>query len=214
MNSLSRFFSTDLSRELMKVGTQKAFAANEHVFDLGDAASFLPIILSGRVKLVRYPEVGKEIILGVFEAGDVFAIPPAMDGKRFPASGVAIDDSQLLLLPRNEFLSLMESSDEFSTVIMSRMCGLLRDRTETVQIMATPSAEHRVATVLLRLAGELDGTEVKKITQRRQDIAEMSGLTLETTIRAIRKLSDRGLLKIVQGKVLIETTEHLQDFLR
>ncbi len=137
-----------------------------------------------------------------------------MDGKRFPATAVAIGESQLLILPRTEFLGLMESSSEFSSIIMSRMCGLLRDRTDTVQILATPSAEHRVAGVLLKLAGEVRSNEIKKISHRRQDIAEMAGLSTETTIRAIRKLADRGFLKIVQGKVHLETAEHLRDFLR
>ena len=137
-----------------------------------------------------------------------------MDGKRFPATAVAIGESQLLILPRTEFLSLMESSSEFSSIIMSRMCGLLRDRTDTVQILATPSAEHRVAGVLLKLAGEVGRNEIKKISHRRQDIAEMAGLSTETTIRSIRKLADKGFLKIVQGKIHLETAEHLRDFLR
>jgi CRP/FNR family transcriptional regulator, cyclic AMP receptor protein len=214
MNPLLPNFSPELSREVLQIGLRRTFAANEHVFEVGDAASFLPIILEGKVKMVRFPEAGKEIILGVFEAGSVFAIPPAMDGKRFPASAIAVERSRLLLLPREEFLSLMNRSTEFSTLIMARMCGLLRDRTETAQILATPSAENRVASVLLRLAGDINGNGEKKITQRRQDIAEMSGLSLETTIRSIRKLSERGCLKIVRGKVILETTEHLRDLLR
>ncbi|MBK9528406.1 MAG: winged helix-turn-helix domain-containing protein [Acidobacteria bacterium] len=84
------------------------------------------------------------------------------------------------------------------------MCVILRDRAETVQIMATPSAEHRIAAVILRLIGEMNGGEVKKITHRRQDIAEMAGLSLETTIRTIRKLAEKGCLKIVGGRIFVE----------
>ena len=87
---------------------------------------------------------------------------------------------------------------------------ILRDRAETVQIMATPSAEHRIATVILRLAGEMKAGEIKKITHRRQDIAEMAGLSLETTIRGIRKLAKNGHLKIIGGRIFVETTENLR----
>lgn len=214
MNQISDGFSTELTQSLFAAGTRRVVVAGEHVFFEGENATFLPIILTGRIKMVRYPEAGKEIIIGVFQSGEIFAIPPAMDGKQFPATAVAIEESQLLLLPRKDFLALMETSSEFSAIVMSRMCGILRDRAETVQILATSSAEHRVASVLLRLTGEINGNQPKKIEHRRQDIAEMSGLTLETTIRAIRKLADRGYLRIVRGKILMESTDRLRKFVR
>jgi len=214
MDALFENLGDELVLNLMRSGAKKSFSANELIFSEGDDATFLPVMLTGRVKMVRYPEIGKEVILGVFQSGEIFAIPPALDGKRFPATAVAIEDSQLLILPRRDFLDLMESSSEFSTIVMGRMCGILRERVDTVQILATPSAEHRVASILLRLAGEIKDNEIKKISHRRQDIAEMSGLTLETTIRVIRKLEDRGYLKIVHGRIFLETTEHLRQFVR
>jgi CRP/FNR family transcriptional regulator, cyclic AMP receptor protein len=119
-----------------------------------------------------------------------------------------------LLVPRDDFLTLMGLSSEFSAVVLNRMCGILRDRADTVQIMATPSAEQRIVTVILRLAGEMNGSETKKITHRRQDIAEMAGLSLETTIRVIRKLAEKGHLNIVGGRIFVETTEHLRTLVR
>jgi CRP-like cAMP-binding protein len=214
MDVLLQNFSQELNPTLMKLGVKKIFSANELIFSEGEEATFLPIVLTGKVKMVRYPEVGKEIILGVFQSGEIFAIPPALDGKRFPATAVAIEDSQLLMLPRRDFLDLMSSSSEFSSIVMGRMCGILRDRADTLQILATPSAEHRVANVLLRLAGEVKENEVKKISHRRQDIAEMSGLSLETTIRMIRRLEDKGYLKIIRGRIFLETTAHLRQFVQ
>ncbi|HMT09257.1 MAG TPA: Crp/Fnr family transcriptional regulator [Pyrinomonadaceae bacterium] len=214
MSQISEHFSAELTESLFALGSRRSFRGGEHVFFEGDQATFLPIILAGKIKMVRYPEAGKEIIIGMFQAGEIFAIPPAMDGKQFPATAVAIVDSSLLMVPRNAFLALMDSSSEFSSLVLNRMCGILRDRADTVQIMATPSAEQRIATVLLRLTGEMNGNETTKITHRRQDIAEMAGLTLETTIRTIRKLADKGSLKIIGGRIFVETTEHLRALVR
>lgn len=214
MSQISDHFSVELTEDLFAIGSKRSFGSGKHIFFEGDRATFLPIILSGNIKMVRYPEAGKEIIIGMFKAGEIFAIPPAMDGKRFPATAVAIEESELLMIPRDDFLALMGASTEFSSLVMNRMCGILRERAETVQIMATPSAEHRIATVILRLIGEMNGGEVKKITHRRQDIAEMAGLSLETTIRIIRKLSEKGCLKIVGGRILVETTDHLRTLVR
>ncbi len=195
-------------------GHRRKFGPEEQVFAEGERAEFLPVVVSGQIKMVRYPEPGKEVIIGTFGPGEIFAIPPALDGKQFPATAVAMTESSLLLVPRNEFLSMMRASPEFSAMIMERMCGLLRDRTETVRILATASAEQRVASVLVRLAGEIADGQAKKIAHRRQDIAEMAGLTIETTIRSIRKLADRGVVRIVRGKIHIDSTEALERLIR
>lgn len=214
MVNLFQNLGAELSAKILKLGTKRQVGSNQFIFSEGDQAMFLPIVISGRVKLVRFPEPGKEVILGLFDAGEVFAIPPAMDGKLFPATAVAVEKSDVLLLPRKHFLELMESSSEFSAAIMGRMCGILRERADTVQILATSSAEQRVAGVLLRLAGELKPGEVKKIPHRRQDIAEMAGLTLETTIRMIRNLAKKGCFEIVGGRVMVESTGRLRELVR
>ncbi len=214
MDNLLKNLSAELADTIRRSGTTKSFAPNQSIFFEGDTSTFLPIVISGTVKLVRFPEAGKEVILGLFHSGEAFAIPPAMDGKRFPATAVAIEKSDLLLIPRETFLELMSSSQEFSAAIMTRMCGILRDRVDTVQILATSSAEQRVVNVLLRLAGEIRADEVKEIAYRRLDIAEMAGLSLEATIRAIRKLADRGCLSIVGGRIYIETTDQLRELVR
>lgn len=214
MEDLLQNLGEELADAITRSGTTRSYAPNQSIFFEGDTATFLPIILSGTVKLVRFPEPGKEVILGLFHSGEAFAIPPAMDGKQFPATAVALDKTDLLLLPREEFLKLMKSSSEFSAAIMSRMCGILRDRVDTVHILATSSAEQRVATVLLRLADDKKEDEVKKITYRRQDIAEMAGLSLETTIRVIRKLAAKDCLSIVSGRIILKTTEPLRELVR
>ncbi|CAN5325768.1 Crp/Fnr family transcriptional regulator [soil metagenome] len=214
MNNFLQAFDIDLTERILRSGTRRWFASNQYVFFEGDIATFLPIVLSGRIKMVRFPEAGKEIILGLFRAGDVFAIPPAMDGRQFPATAVALEKSEVLLLPREDFLALMGMSSDFSSAIMGRMCGILREKADMVQILATPSAEQRIANVLLRLVGEIEVDEVKKIPHRRQDIAEMAGLTLETTIRVIRKMAEKGCFNIVGGRIMLETTEPLRKLVR
>lgn len=214
MNDLLENFAGDLSNRVLLSGAAKTFGPNQPIFFEGDKATFLPIVLSGSVKMVKFPEVGKEVIIGIFHSGQAFAIPPAMDGKQFPATAIAIDESEILLIPRDRFLELMRSSAEFSSSITSTMCGILRHQVETIQILATPSAEQRIAAALLRLAGEGVGDKVIEITYRRKDIAEMTGLSLETTIRAVRRLAKKGCLKIVGGRIILESTTPLRKLIR
>jgi CRP-like cAMP-binding protein len=206
--------SPELSLKLLEAGRTKTYAAGEAIFSVGDRAEFLPFVLSGRVKIVRFLEAGKEIILNIFGAGEVFAIPPILDGLEYPATAVALEKSELLLVYKKEFFALLEESPEFSDFVMTRMSFLMREITSAMENLATAAPEKRIGKILLRLAEKENPEDPVKIKRRRQDIAEMAGLTTETTIRAVRKLAARGLIKIIRGKIHIEDRGSLKAFLR
>lgn len=214
MQALIENLSSELNQKLLRLGGKRNFSANQQIFAENERATFLPIILKGSIKMVRFPALGKEVIIGVFRAGEIFAIPPALDGKPFPATAIAMEETELLLLPRPKFLDLMDESNEFSSLVLSKMCGILRDRSKTVQILATPSAEQRIGAVLLQLAEDELETAPVEIKLRRQDIAEMAGLTTETAIRAIGLLADKNLLKIIRRKIVVEDIIALRNFLK
>ncbi len=213
MNSLSKIASPELVKKLHVTGRTKTFNAGEEIFSVGERAEFLPIVLSGKVKIVRFLEAGKEIILNIFRAGEVFAIPPVLDGKEFPATAVALEKTKLLLVYKKDFFELLEESSEFSALVMSRMSFLMREITASMENLATASPEKRVGNVLLKLAAKESSDGSVKITLRRQDIAEMAGLTTETTIRTVRKLAEKDLIKIIRGKIIVENAELLRRFL-
>ena len=81
----------ELAAELEKRANLRTYAAGEEVFAQGEDAVFLPIVASGRVKMVHYLEPGKEVIIGIFEEGEMFAVPPVFDGKTYPSTAVAME---------------------------------------------------------------------------------------------------------------------------
>ena len=90
---------------------------------------------------------------------------------------------------------------------------MLREKTATIQNLATASPEHRVVNVLLKLVEKHPGEGAIKISLRRQDIARMAGLTTETTIRVIRKLAEKQLIAISHGKIIVASIEPLRRHL-
>lgn len=210
MKPLLEIASPELIEKLFEVGHKKTYWDLDIIFAEGEKAQMLPIVLSGKVKMVRYPEIGKEFIIGFFSNGEVFAIPPALDGKHYPATCVAVENTKLLTLSRPVFLELMQESNEFSAIVLEIMCGLLRESAETINNLANSSPEHRIGNILLRLSAD----RPTKINLRRQDIADMAGLATETTIRVIKRMADKDLLKIERGKIILEQPERLRDFLR
>jgi CRP-like cAMP-binding protein len=207
-------FSLDLTARLERVGHRRVYAPEKEIFTEGDEAAFLPIVESGSVKMIRRTEPGKEMIIGTFDTGDLFAVPPVFDGAPYPATAVAITQTRLLQINRGDFLQILEERPEFSFAIISWTCEMLRDKTATIRNLATASPAARVGTVLVKLAEEHRGDFPIRIPARRQDIAEMANLTTETTIRVIRRFASRELLRIEHGKIFIDGLEPLRRSLQ
>ncbi|MEP6946945.1 MAG: Crp/Fnr family transcriptional regulator [Acidobacteriota bacterium] len=203
--------SISLRSSLQLAGRERMFCEGQEIFAESERASDLPVVLSGKIKMLHYLEPGKEVIIGIFEDGETFAVPAVFDGGLYPASAVAMAKSRLLLIDRDRFLELLRDSSEFSLAILSWMTAMLRQKTATIQNLAHASPEYRVVNVLIQLASTEDpfGGPIR-ITLRREDIANMAGLTTETTIRVIRRLAAKGLFVIDHGKILIDSVDELK----
>jgi len=210
MKQLMGSISDNLAAILMRTGRKRLFCENQEIFAEGDDALFLPIVLSGKVKMIHFLEPGKEVIIGIFQPGEMFAIPPVFDGKKYPSTAIAMEESQLLLLDRSDFLALLRESSEFVFAVIEWMSEMLREKTATIQNLASASPEHRIGHVLLKLVEKDGHGSPVKIALRREDIAKIAGLTTETTIRVIRKFAEKDLLTIFHGKIVISDTEPLR----
>jgi CRP/FNR family transcriptional regulator len=213
MTPLLKTASDELKQILTSRANLRTYHSHEELFAAGEAADFLPIIVKGSAKMVQFPNAGKEVIIGIFGEGEMFAVPPVIDGKVYPASAYAMEPSQILLLHRDDFLALLSESHEFTLAVLGWLSEMLRQKTGLIQTLAGGSAEQRIAGVLIRLFDAEGVPPPVKIKLRREDIARMSGLTTETTIRTIRHLADRGDISIERGKIVIDATAPLKRYL-
>ena len=212
MKSLGPHISPELISLLEASGKHHLYRPGEYLFTEGEEALFLPIVRSGKVKMVHLLDSGKEIIIGIFGEGEMFAVPPVFDGKRYPSTAVAMEKTKLLLIHRFDFLELLRESSEFAFAVIGWMTEMLREKTATIQNLATASPEHRVSNVLLKLAGTDEKELPVRIALRREDIGRIAGLTTETTIRVVRRLADKKLLRIEHGKIFIDDPAPLRRY--
>ena len=197
--------------EILRLGIRRTFSKGESVFQEGERASSLPIVSSGKIKVFKGAGAGKEVILRIFEEGEMFAIPPVFEQEPFPASAGAMTDAEVLFIQRPDFLRLVGSSSEFAEMVFRTMSNLLHDTTRSMTFLAIHNVKKRVASVLAWLASK-DDISPYIVKLRRQDVAQISGITTESAIRNIKKLADDDLLKIKNRKIVIDDLPKLKAF--
>src|SRR5687767_3921487 len=136
MKKLLGNISGELTRVLERRGLRRSYEAGQEIFSEGAPAEFLPIIVSGAVKMIRSPEVGRDIIIGVFRDGEIFAVPPVFDGEPYPSSAIAVEETVMLNIARDDFLEILRDSPEFSFSVIGWMCEMLRDKTAIIRNLA------------------------------------------------------------------------------
>jgi CRP/FNR family transcriptional regulator len=169
---------------------------DEFIFKEGDPAESFHVLLSGTVKCVKSSPEGKEAVLKVLAPGDLFCCEAAVfDGGEHPGCAKPMGPVKVL---KQAYFRLLKDNPEAALEIIRYLGHRLTESQETAKTFALERADQRVASLLARLAErvgkEMPGGLLLDMRLSRQDIADMTGLALETTIRTISKLTRDGLL--------------------
>jgi len=204
------FFFSLSERELDEVVgplfLEEKFRQDEFLFYEGDSPQGLFILKEGKVKIIKHSSRGKDVILRLIGPEEMFGEVAAFDGRPYPASAQALEDSMVLHLPQRDFLQLLQQHPAIALRVIEDLGRKLRDANDLIRALTTETVEKRIATVLLKLAekvGRLEERGIRlKIQLSRQDLADMAGTTIETAIRVLSKFTkDRLLMK--EGKYII-----------
>jgi CRP-like cAMP-binding protein len=213
----SLFFSTvpePIQREISSFFIEETYQRDDYVFFEGDKPEWFHIVKEGRVKLVKHSDTGKDVILQVFAPGDMFGEVSLFDHKPYGASAQAMEPSTAMKLSRKEFLLFFGRHPFIATEMIMELGRQLREAHATIKSLAVDRVEQRIAGILLKLAEKMGnaGKEgvLLNLPLTRQDLADMAGTTVETTIRVMSRFTKTKLIKPVSGKILLLNSQTLQ----
>jgi len=197
-STLYRNLSGEDQKRLAAVSLAKFYEKGETIFSEGDSPDFLVTIASGRVKVVKLIPSGKEIILEIFGAGDPVGAVVAYEGRPYPASAVAIEPVQCILVRRSEFFALFERHPTFVRGFLTGMAQRIVELTRRIPEVAGGRVETRFARLFLKLAdrmGEARGAaRFIPMALSRQELADLTGTTIETCIRIMSRWGKEGVV--------------------
>jgi len=204
-------------KEVTRYLTNGTFRKKESIFSEGDSSDWFYIVKKGKVKITKLSQEGKEIILEVISPMEFFGGIAVLRGFPYPANAVAMEDTEVLKISRKDLLSLLDRFPDLMYCMAMNIGDRIKGSHETLKSIALEKVEARIASLLLKLsdkAGEKvpEGVLINmKLTK--QDIAEMVGTTVETSIRTMSKLTKAGIVSIKAGNILIRDPDKLKSLI-
>lgn len=180
---------------------ERSFPKDAIIVDEGLAGDYMYVIRSGRVKVTKASEDGREQILNLFNVGDFFGEMSLLDNRPRSASVTTLEPTCLLALSRRDFLDLLRSSSTLALCVIQELTRRLRDTGEQASSISFQKVQDRTRGLFERIARDEGGTDHSRITPTltHQQIADMIGTSRETVTRAVKRLKEDGWLQ-QQGK--------------
>lgn len=181
----------------------KKVAAGEIIFREGATACFYYQLVSGSVRWTNIDDDGKEFIQNMIGPGECFGELPLFDGEPFAASAIAETDAVIIRLHISSFHQLVLERPEIHFEFTKLLSQRLRFKFMLLKELSNHNPEHSIVSLLNYLKQNKKNicSKCNKINLTRQHIANMTGLRVETVIRTMRHLHDKGQLLIQKGKV-------------
>ncbi|MGO1751871.1 MAG: Crp/Fnr family transcriptional regulator [Psychroflexus sp.] len=181
------------------------YKKGEVIFEENDNAHHYFQVHQGQVKMNNYNENGKEFIQGIFYAGDSFGEPPLFADIKYPAAAVALEDSLIYKLSKPKLINLLEEQPKVHFHITERLSKRLYYKSLMASEISSEEPEHRIVSLLHFLkkhVHHLEDHEDFVVDLKRQQIADLAGLRVETVIRACKNLEKKKKIRIVKRKIL------------
>lgn len=197
--TIFRRLSGEDRQRLAAAATMRSYDKGALLFSEGDASDVLYTVVSGRVKVFKTTPRGSDVILELFGPGDPVGAVAVYESRPYPATAVTLEPATCLAIPRHAFFALLEA---YPTMVRGLLTGLthrLMELTNRLTELSGGRVEARLARFFLKLATDMgqpqpEGTFIP-LALSRQEIADMIGTTIETSIRIMSRWGKDNLVR-------------------
>jgi CRP-like cAMP-binding protein/FixJ family two-component response regulator len=176
----------------------KTYKKKEFVFVEGEQPNYAYFIAKGEVKTYKSNNDGKELITGLHGPGEFIGFVSLLENKPNNESAIALKESQIYMIPQQDFLTLIYTNKEIARKFISMLSSNLYEAENMLLELAYQSVRQRVATVLIKLDGHDEPAQKDQsvISVARKDLSSMVGTATESLNRTLADFKDEGLIEI------------------
>ncbi len=199
-------------KDLAKDRKVKLFKKKSEIFSEGDMPLYVFFIKSGNIKVFKSHPDGKELITNLYHDNDFFGFESILQNENYKESAIAMQDTELVMIPRYDFMLMIQSHPDVSASFINLLCKKVVERERQLINLAYNSVRQRTAEALLKVIMLKDSKSIIAIS--RDDLAKMVGTASESVIRVLSDFKDEGIIEIEGGKIKILHPEKLEKVVR
>ncbi len=200
------------ARDLARDKRTKAFKKKGVVYSEGDTPMYVYFVKSGNVKGFKGHPDGKELITALYGPNDFIGFEAILENAPYAESAVSLQDAELVMIPKQDFISLIQGHPDVSASFIKLLCKKVADREKQLVTLAYNSVRQRTAEALIKSGALKDARST--ITISREDLAKMVGTAAESVIRVLADFKDEGILETEGGKIRILSPDKLDRVVR
>lgn len=178
----------------------KQYKKNEVLFRENEVAGFYYQVVEGCVRMFNSNDDGKEFTQGYFSFGESFGEPPLLIDEKYPSSAVAFADSKIIKLSKDKFLQILDENPLMQKACLQLLAKRIHNKAKTSKDIINQKPEFRIL-AFLNTHKKGDGNAKELVPFTRQEIANFTGLRVETVIRAFAKMNIEKKIEIINHKL-------------
>lgn len=192
----------------------KKYAKKDNLFFENDYPNYLYFVVSGKIKTYKMNADGKDFVTGLYSKGDFFGFEEMIKGINYSNSAAALENCEVVLIRREDFLRLLYTSREVSEKFTKMLVGSVTEKQEELLNLAYDSVRKRVADSLLKLSEKYNENENNfSISISRDDLASIVGTATESVIRTLSEFKNDGYISIKGSTITVLKPEKLKNFM-
>lgn len=205
----SSLFSDYCESDTSSLNEEKScsfYKKNQPIFLEGSFPRGVYCLNQGKVKIFTRGDEGKEQIIHIAKEGEIIGFRSMFSGEPFKVTATTLEESNICFIPKENFLSMIDSNPSLRNGIMRELSKELGERAVFITNLAQKSVRERLAFALLIL-GDVYKDEMINLT--REDMANFVGTATETLIRLLKDFKEDGVIEIHTRKIEILDKEKL-----
>ena len=205
-------------RKVAEISVERHYDKGDQVFAEGDPSDLIFTVIAGRVKVVKAILGGKELIIEILGPGDPLGAIAAYEARPYPASAVALEEAVCVASKRAAFMTLLETCPSLVRGMLGGFSLRIIELGKRLGEITGSRVEARFAQLFLKLADRLgkprgSGIFIPLVLSR-QDLADLTGTTMETSIRILSRWGKEGVVNTETEGFLVSSRDELEGLAR
>lgn len=190
-----------LLREIAALTVQRRYSAGETVFHRDQPGDYLYGVIAGSIRVTTQAADGRQLALRTMLAGDLIGEIAVLDGGKRTASGHALEETLVFMVPREQFTALMMRRPTIALHMIEVLCARVRQTSQQVEDAAFLTLSQRLARLLEKFVAETGGRAPCTITTSQSELGSFLNASRQAVNGALQKWQKAGFITLGRGRI-------------